>query len=58
MAKYVVEVSTRAYFEYEVEAADEAEAEERAIEMADHDIRDEWFDWDVDYVGEVTEDEE
>lgn len=57
MPKYIVEVSTRSYYEYEIEAEDEAQAEEYAIDRANEDIRDEWFDWDIDYVGEVEDGE-
>lgn len=58
MPKYIVELSTRTYYEFEIDAEDEVEAEEIAIEKANYEIQDEWFDWDIDYLGEVTEDEE
>ena len=58
MPKYVVEVSTRTYYEYEIEAEDEIQAEEEAIARASQEIQDEWLDWDIDYIGEITEDEE
>lgn len=58
MPKFIVEVSTRAYYEYEIEAENEEQAEEEAINRANMDIDDEWLDWDIDYISEVVEDDE
>lgn len=50
MPKYFVELSARYYFEGDIEANDEDEAVERAMNEADEEIRWEQIDWDVDYV--------
>lgn len=50
MPKYFVELSARYYYEGDIEANDEDEAVERAMNEADEEIRWEPIDWDVDYV--------
>lgn len=50
MPKYFVELSARYYFEGDIEANDEDEAIELAMDEADEEIRWESIDWDVDYV--------
>lgn len=57
MPKYLVELSANWYTEIEVEAADEDEAIELAMDEADDEVRYDSIDWDVDYVECLDEDE-
>lgn len=50
MPKYFVELSARVYFEGEIEANDEDEAVELAMDLADEDVWGDSIDWDADYV--------
>ena len=58
MPSFYVEVESRIYFEYEIDAETLEDAENDAIERANHDVHDEWLDWEVIHSEEVTEDEE
>jgi hypothetical protein len=50
MSRYIVELTSRLYYEMEVEAEDEEMAVEKALDRADEDIRDDAIEWDVDFV--------